>query len=89
MYQMGKNQMFGRITPGATEIQDNGLSCRHFKEILAVDTQAQTLHGLACQRAKGGWCKLRQSSARTCEIQPLTGMEAMWYNAKRSIRRLF
>lgn len=88
-YQMAGKTMFGRITPGPVEKKDNGVVCRDFKELLIVDEHAQSLRGAACQRLEGGWCKLRLTSAKTCEIKAPSGLDGMWYGAKRTIRRWF
>jgi hypothetical protein len=88
-YQMAGKTMFGRITPGAIDKRDNGIVCRDFKELLVVEDYGQSLRGTACQRLAGGWCKLRLTSAKTCEITPPSGLDGMWYGAKRSIRGLF
>jgi hypothetical protein len=89
LYEAGENRMFGRITPGGVDKQDSGITCRPFQELLVVDGKAQRMNGVACQRLEGGWCKLRPGSARTCEIQPPSGLDGFWYSAKRSLKQLF
>lgn len=89
LYEGGDNRMFGRITPGNIEKQGSGITCRAFEELLVVQSKAQRLNGIACQRAQGGWCKLRLNSARTCEIQTPSGLDGFWYSAKRGLKQLF
>lgn len=89
LYQFGKFQMFGRITPTSLYHDDSGIICRNYNELLVINDRAQRTSGMACQRLGGGWCKLRKGSAHTCEIKPSGAFEGMWYDIKRSLRDIF
>lgn len=89
LYQSGESRMFGRLIPGRLDKQGSGITCRTFRELLVVEDKAQQIDGLACQRLEGGWCKLRPGSAKTCEIKAPSGLDGLWFSAKRGLRELF
>lgn len=64
----------GTITPFSRFENNHGHECRKFKEELKVHDTLQTLDGLACERADGGWCRLRFDSTPLCGIGEKGGM---------------
>jgi surface antigen len=74
------NTMFGRIRAGERFKSGSGVYCRPFKELTSYHGTNQRLSGVACQRRKGGWCRLRRSSAYTCEIAKPNDLEIFFKN---------
>lgn len=67
-YVWNQGNIAGTITPTRTFTNNNGYSCRNFKEVLKVHAIEQTLSGVACPRPEGGWCKLKPNATPSCGL---------------------
>ncbi len=73
-------RMFGKITAQAPYKSKSGVYCRRFNELLSYKGKHERFRGIACQRRAGGWCKLRPSSAHTCELGRPSSLELFLKN---------
>jgi surface antigen len=58
----------GKFNVTETFKNKRGQTCKRIKETLKVHSIQQTLDALACQRAQGGWCKLRPNATPGCGL---------------------
>lgn len=63
----------GNLTPTQSFQNNDGRTCRRFKEVLKVHRVEQTLSGIACERVEGGWCKLRVGATPACGLSSSHG----------------
>ena len=49
-------------------LNNSGVTCRHFSEILKVHQIEQTLTGTACAQSGNAWCKLKPNATAACDL---------------------
>ncbi|TAF15706.1 MAG: hypothetical protein EAZ74_01110 [Alphaproteobacteria bacterium] len=74
------DNFFGSLTAQAPFKARSGVMCRFYKELLSYRGQHESFDGLACQRQRGGWCRLRPQSAHTCSLGKPSKMDMFFNN---------
>jgi surface antigen len=57
-----------------------GITCRKFREMLHYKGKNQSFSGYACMRGDGGWCKLRNKSSLSCDVNTSGATSIYWRN---------
>lgn len=81
--------IYGTITPGPVFNNNLGHQCRRFREVLKVHEIQQTLDGISCKKADGGWCKLGKNWTPICGLGPDGGISGFVNGIENSLRGLF
>lgn len=74
---------YGTLTPDVVFINGRGHGCRKFTEVLKVHEVEQTLHGTACQKPGGAWCKLPPNATPACDLGGYR--PSLWESIKGSV----
>ena len=87
-YSWSIDRALGELRLFDTFSSKSGITCHRYSEWYQLGNIRQSYNGMACRKAERSWCKLRNTSTPTCELQKPGGVDGMIIDSTVKIQKL-